>query len=458
MGKVLIVEDNETMREGISLTLKKLGHEVLAAENGHAGCRIFKKESPVDFVITDLKMDEMDGMEVLRILRDEDPQVMILMITAYGTVETAVEAMKLGAFDFISKPFSMDELKLKVDRAFELLASRKEKRLLQLETEYFREVYRQRYNFGEIIGKSEMMQNIYRTILKVASGDSSVCIYGESGTGKELIARAIHYNSPRKEKPFIKVNCSAFAETLLESELFGHEKGAFTGALRQKPGRFELADGGTLFLDEIGDMSHPIQLKLLRVLQDKEFERVGGTETIKVDTRILSATNKNLLEEIDKRNFREDLYYRLHVVPIKLPTLRERKEDIPLLVEHILSNLAKKTNKKVKGLSAKSLELIMDYSWPGNIRELENVLEQSLVLSEGEEITTNDMPIFVSKRRERGLSLPEGKTLPEMLENLERQLIVKAFERARGNKSETARILGIKTSALYYKLEKYDIE
>ncbi len=459
MAKILIVEDNDTMREGMQTIITKMGHNVYGATGGKVGLNIFDEEGEFDFVLTDLKMEGMDGIEVLESVKRRNPECVVVIITAYGTIETAVDAIKKGAFDFITKPFSQEVLRLKVNQALEMSELKNAKARLEGETEYLRTREKEYFGFGEMIGQSAPMQNIIETIKKVSTSDSSVFIQGESGTGKELIARAIHYSSPRAQKPFIKVNCSALAESLLESELFGHEKGSFTGAIKRKLGRFELADKGTLFLDEIGDLSPMIQLKLLRVLQEREFERVGGTTTIKVDVRVICATNKDLVEQIQKGSFRDDLYYRLHIVPIDLPPLRERKDDIPDLTSHFLKKLSKRTRKKINSVSAQAMTTLCDYNWPGNIRELENVIEQSMVLCEDQILGADDLPGFVNAVH----SLPSyrlqlgKKPLTEILEDLERELIKEAYEKAGKVKTETAKTLGIKTSALYYKLEKYGL-
>ena len=459
MAKILIVEDNDTMREGMQTIITKMGHEVYGASGGKMGLNIFDDEGGFNFVLTDLKMEGMDGMEVLESVKQRDSDCVVVIITAYGTIETAVEAIKKGAFDFITKPFSQDVLRLKVNQALEVSELKTVKARLEGETEYLRKQEKESYGFGEMIGNSAAMLQIIETIKKVSASDSTVYIQGESGTGKELIARGIHYSSPRAENPFIKVNCSALAEGVLESELFGHEKGSFTGAIKRKLGRFELADRGTLFLDEIGDISPVIQLKLLRVLQEREFERVGGMSTIKVDVRVICATNKNLLEEIQMGHFREDLYYRMHIVPIEVPSLRERKEDIPELATHFIKKLAGRTRKKIKGITADALRVLQQYNWPGNIRELENVIEQSMVLCDNDSVRPDDLPSFVSSVH----SLPSyrlqlgRKPLNEILEDLERELIKEAYEKAGRVKTETAKLLGVKTSALYYKLEKYGL-
>jgi two-component system response regulator HydG len=456
MARILIIDDNDTIREGLAHTVKKLGHEAVIAANGAAGIDAFKSKR-ADFVITDLKMDGATGVEVLRTISAIDADVPIMLITGFGTVETAVEAMKLGAFDFLTKPIQTEVVKLKVERALELVAARRGKRKAEQMTEYLRAETDGK--FPDLIGSGEKMAIVRRTVEKIAASDTTVFVAGESGTGKELIARAIHRLSKRASGPFIKVNCGALTETLLESELFGHEKGAFTGAIKQKLGRFELADGGTLFLDEVGDVPHSMQVKLLRALQEQEFERVGGEHPIKVDVRVVSATNKDLEAEVASGRFRQDLYFRLHVLPVKLPALRERREDIPLLCTHFVQKLGPKTNARVRGVSDAALGRIMAYHWPGNVRELENAIEQALVFAEGDEIMPSALPQFLQGGAEDDrLDVPRELSLPEILDDLERQLILKAYAKANHVKTETARLLGIKTSALYYKLEKYGIE
>ena len=456
MAKVLIIDDNETIREGLRHVVEGMGHACAIAESGDKGLQLFKAE-PADFVITDLKMSGTDGVGVLRGIAELDATCPTMIVTAFGTVETAVEAMKLGAFDFIEKPFTPEIVRLKVERALELSAARRATRRLERENEYFRE--QEAGRLGELIGQADCMQKIFAAIGKVAGTGASVLICGESGTGKELVARAIHTRSGRSEGPFIKVNCGALSDSLLESELFGHERGAFTGADRRRIGRFELAQGGTLFLDEVGDVSPAMQVKLLRVLQEKEFERVGGEHSIAIDVRILSATNKDLAAEVERGTFREDLFYRLHVVPLKVPALRERREDIPLLAQHFLGKLAPRTNAAVSQIGEDVLARLMAFEWPGNVRQLENAIEQALVFADGDCLNASCLPEFLRPPQDRAsLALPkENLSLPEILEDLERQLVSKAFAEAGGVKTETARRLGIKTSALYYKLEKYGI-
>ena len=456
MPVILIVDDNETIREGLAHTVKKLGHEAVIASSGVAGIAAFKAKR-ADFVITDLKMEGGTGVDVLKTISALDPDVPIMIITGFGTVETAVEAMKLGAFDFLTKPIQPEVVRLKVERALELCATRRGRRKADALTDVLRADVEAR--FPELVGSGEKMAIVRRMVEKIAATDTTVFIAGESGTGKELIARAIHRLSKRANGPFIKVNCGALTETLLESELFGHEKGAFTGAIKQKLGRFELADGGTLFLDEVGDIPPAMQVKLLRALQEQEFERVGGEAPIKVDVRVLSATNKDLDAEVASGRFRQDLFFRLHVLPVKLPPLRERREDIPHLCAHFIAKLGPKTNPRVKTVGDAALGRIMAYHWPGNVRELENAIEQALVFAEGEEITPAALPQFLQGGGEEDkLDVPRELSLPEILDDLERQLILKAYAKAGRVKTETARLLGIKTSALYYKLEKYGIE
>ena len=463
MAAILIIDDNDTIRDGLAHTVKKLGHEPVTAPSGAAGIAAWKARqgaaaTRIEFVITDLKMDGLTGVDVLRQLVALDPDLPIMIVTGFGTVETAVEAMKLGAFDFLTKPFAPEVVRLKVERALELGAARRARKKLEAENAYLRA--EQGGRFVEIIGSSDKINAVLRSVEKVAAADTTVFIAGESGTGKELVARAIHRLSKRASGPFVKVNCGALTETLLESELFGHEKGAFTGAIKQKLGRFELADGGTLFLDEVGDVPPAMQVKLLRALQEQEFERVGGENPIKVDVRVLSATNKDLEREVAEGRFRQDLFYRLHVVPLRLPPLRERREDIPILAQHFVDKLGPRTNPRVRAVSDAALGRLMAYHWPGNVRELENAVEQALVFAEGAEIGVGALPAFLqgaAAADEDRLDVPRQLSLPDILDDLERQLILKAYDKAKGVKTETARLLGIKTSALYYKLEKYGI-
>jgi len=453
--RILVVEDNDTMREGMTQVLRKAGYDVAQASSGADGLEWLDKHE-IDLVITDYKMTGMDGLEVLKGVKTRAPRAEVMMITAYGTIELAVDAMKAGAWDFVTKPFSQDELKLKVNRVAELIHERQTSLRLAEENRYLKEEVGVRFNYGEIVGESKTMKKIYETIEKVSRSDSSVLITGESGTGKELVARAIHFNSPRKEAPFIRVNCGALAEGVLESELFGHEKGAFTNAIRRKKGRFELAHRGTLFLDEIGDIPLGTQVKLLRVLQEKEFERVGGEETIRVDVRLIAATHRDLSREVDEGRLREDLYYRLYILPIHLPPLKERKEDIPLLAEHFLVNLSHELKKPGIALTRGAMDVLTAYEWPGNIRELANVLERAVVLAEGNTIDVEELGFMAQKKA--GTKIAERTLdLDTRLTDLEKQLLSQAMEATKGVKAKAARLLGIKEGALYYKLEKYGL-
>jgi two-component system, NtrC family, response regulator HydG len=454
MASVLIIDDNETIRDGLAHTIKKMGHAVATASSGAAGLALFRSH-PADFVITDLKMDNGDGVAVLRGVAELDPDCPTMLLTGFGSVETAVEAMKLGAFDFLTKPLAPEVVRLKVERALELRAARRARAKADAMADYLRVEAHGR--FSEFIGQSEKLVAVRRAVEKVAASDTTVFIAGESGTGKELVAHALHRLSRRASGPFVKVNCGALTETLLESELFGHERGAFTGAIKQKLGRFELADGGTLFLDEVGDVPPAMQVKLLRALQEQEFERVGGEKAIKVDVRVVSATNKDLAAEVEAGRFRKDLFFRLHVIPIRLPPLRERREDIPLLLQHFVGKLGPRVNPRVRGVSDAALGRFMAFSWPGNVRELENAVEQALVFADGDTIGPAALPVYLQGSDEAPLEVQRELSLPEILDDLERQLILKAYQKAEGVKTETARLLGIKTSALYYKLDKYGI-
>lgn len=463
MAQVLIIDDHDSMREGLELLLRRRGHRTISADGGSRGLSLLDEQG-ADLVITDLKMAKMDGLQVLRKVRESFPDTEVLVITAYGTIEKAVEAMKLGAADFITKPFSSEEFGVKIDRLLaeraERLRLRRENVALRVENTYLRQEAEARY--GEIVGESSQMKEVFRWVERVARSESTVMIYGESGTGKELVARAVHAGSPRREGPFIRVNCGALTEGLLDSELFGHEKGAFTGADRKRRGRFELADGGTLFLDEIATINQSTQIRLLRVLQERELERVGGEETISVDVRIIAATNTPVEELQQGASFREDLFYRLHVVPITIPPLRERKSDIPVLANHFLEKLRERTSHRVETLSERAVERLREYNWPGNVRELENVMERALVLAEGPKLEEDDLPFLPS-----GMALDTslidavipagGLDLNQAVDGMEERLVRKALEQARGVKAEAARLLGLKPSALYYKLEKYGI-
>ena len=472
MAHVLIVDDNETMREGVAAIVRKMGHEVTIASAGAEGIKNYRSINP-DMVFTDLKMENVDGMDVLREIRQFDSDAVVVMMTGFGSVETAVQAMKQGAMDFIEKPFSPNVLRAKITSGISLRNERRQAEHARELSEHaskenatrFTEIDEQGgYRVSGIIGESIAMKEVYRLIEKISKADSTIHIRGASGTGKELVARAIHDKSSRREKPFIGVNCAAIPTTLLESELFGHEKGAFTGAIKRKLGRFELAHEGTLFLDEIGDLPFDVQAKILRALQDKTITRVGGEKAISVDTRIISATHRDMKEMVEKGDFREDLFFRLHIIPIELPSLNERKSDIPILVKHFISKLKQKTNQSVDGIEDPALQALMTYNWPGNVRELENVIEQAMVFCETNTISVDDLPAMLGQLKPSdavaATDLPpqdDPRTLDEILEGLEKALIVRAYEASGGVKTETARRLGIKASALYYKLTKYKI-
>lgn len=450
---ILVVDDDIDQASLMKKILSREGYVVISASSGKTALEL-SAQNPVDLMITDLRMPEMDGLELFKAIKRIRPDILVIIITAYATVENAVEAMKEGVYDYLTKPLKMEELKLTVKKALET-------KMLRDENIYLRKELEERFSFGQIIGKSKKMQEIYEIIENVSQTDATVMIYGESGTGKELVARAIHYSGKRKDKPFIAVSCSAFPETLLESELFGYEKGAFTGAYARKPGRFELADGGTLFLDEVGEIKPDIQVKLLRVLQDKAFERLGGKETIRVDVRIIAATNKDLRKEVEAGRFREDLFYRLNVIPIHLPPLRERKEDIPLLVEHFLKMYSEKNGKDVRRISPEAMKALIDYPWPGNVRELENIIERMVILGTGDEITLSHIPDEI-----RNWATAKVPTDPEIfdipddgisLEDVEKKLIIKAMAKANGNQVKAAKLLGITRRTLQYRLKKYGI-
>ncbi|MDA0712052.1 MAG: sigma-54 dependent transcriptional regulator [bacterium] len=458
MSRILVIDDHESMRSGVRVALERRGHEVVAVADGQTAMTHLEA-SRFDLILTDYKMAGMDGLAVLDYVQSHDADVDVMVMTAYGSVDLAVEAMKRGAVDYVSKPFSPDVIGLKVDKALSHREVRVSHDRLKDENTYLKTEIDQRFNFGEMVGSDPSMQQVYERVKKVAPIDSAVLVLGESGTGKELVARAIHQASPRKNAPFIKVNCGALPKDLVEGELFGHEKGAFTGAVKEKRGRFELADGGTLFLDEVGDLPLEAQVKILRVLQEKTFERVGGEKTIQVDVRIVAATNRSLKDMVTEGAFREDLYYRLYVIPVVLPPLRERKVDIPGLVEHFLHKKSSELGISGKSIADAALQVLIQYQWPGNVRELENLIERVLVLSDGDEISVSDLPFDVPERAQSYSAghAEDAMLLNPRLDELERDMIVEALAQAKGVKTRAAEILGIKTSALYYKLDKYGL-
>ncbi len=457
MDTILIVDDEKNYPLVLSAVLQDEGFETLTANSGHEALAVLE-HSDVDLVLTDMKMPKMDGIELLQRIKTIDAELPIIMMTAYGTVEKAVEAMQKGAYSYILKPFDNEQLILYVNKAIAMYRVVKENRQLRSAVE-------NRYSFGNLIGKSKAMQDIFETIRKVAPATATVLIEGPSGTGKELVAKSIHFNSLRRNQPFVAVNCSALAESLLESELFGHEKGAFTGAVSMKKGRFELADQGTLFLDEIGELSSSLQVKLLRVLQEKVFERVGGIRPISVNIRLIAATNKSLRDEIAKGRFREDLFYRLNVVHIVLPPLRDRLEDIRPLTAHFIAKYAEERpdEKPVTRLEKEVERLFYEYGWPGNVRELENVIERAMVMCAGETITVDDLPLDfrnnVTQNNKLNLEgLSPKATLYETLAHVEKQMILQALQQAGYVQAHAASLLGIGKSGLNQKLKKYGID
>lgn len=446
MARILVIEDEAKLRRVIALHLAAAGHEVIeaaAAEDPAVAA------AEPNLVLTDLRLPGHDGLQVLADLKSAQPRLPVVVMTAYGTIEVAVQAMKNGAADFLLKPFSLDHLSAVVAKALEVQA-------LRAENESLRRELGARYQFDNLVGHSEGMQDIFATVERVAPTRATVLLAGESGVGKDMIARAIHQHSPRAAKPFVKINCTAIPENLMESELFGYEKGAFTGAVQTKPGKFEQADGGTVFLDEIGDVPPSVQVKLLRILQEREFERLGSNRTRKIDVRVIAATNVDLRAALEEGRFREDLYYRLNVVPLNIPPLRERKEDIPYLAEHLVARLARELGSPVRSLSAAAVDRLAAYHWPGNVRELQNVLERSLVLCTAEELGAADLKFDTARRPAPAAEyfVPDGMTLDEY----EQSILREALKRAGGNKSQAARLLGLTRNALRYRLSQMGIE
>jgi DNA-binding NtrC family response regulator len=445
--RILVVEDEEKLRRVIELQLVSAGFEVDKAGTAEDGLKIVDR---ADMVLTDLRLPGIDGLEFMGLIRRQNSLVPVVVMTAFGSIETAVESMKAGATDFLLKPFSLDHLMQVVNKALEVRALRDENRTLK-------EELGRRYEFDNIIGRSANMQEIFATIERVGPTRATVLLAGESGVGKDLIARAIHFHSPRRDRPLVKINCTAIPENLMESELFGYEKGAFTGANTTKPGKFEQADTGTVFLDEIGDVPGPIQVKLLRILQEREFERLGSNVTRHIDVRVIAATNTDLRAALEQGTFREDLYYRLNVVPLNIPPLRERKADIPYLANHFLKKLAPDAGRKVEAITDAAMEKLIAYHWPGNVRELENVIERSLVMATGTQLDAADIKLE-SAPRPRPQSdahfVPDGLSLDQY----EQEIIREALRRADGNKSQAARMLGLTRNALRYRLTQMGME
>ena len=446
--RILVVEDEDKLRRIVELQLQDAGFDVDKAAKAEEALPLIDR---ADLILTDYKLPGMTGLEMLQIVRRQNAQIPVIMMTAFGTIENAVEAMKAGAADFLPKPFSLDHLTTVVNKALEVRSLRDEN--LRLKEELGK-----KYNWDNIIGRSPVMQEIFASVMRVAPSRATVLLAGESGVGKDLIARAIHFHSPRRDKPFVKINCTALPENLMESELFGYEKGAFTGANMSKAGKFEQADSGTVMLDEIGDVPGNIQVKLLRVLQEREVERLGSNKTLHIDVRVIAATNRDLRVALEDGTFREDLYYRLNVVPIEIPPLRERKEDIPYLVRYFVEKLARENGGHVREITDAAIEKLMQYSWPGNVREIENVIERSIVMTTGEKLDADNIRLDMNLRpRAHGggeMVLPEGMSLDQY----EQELIRNALKQANNNKSQAARILGLTRNSLRYRLTQMGID
>jgi DNA-binding NtrC family response regulator len=454
--KILIIDDEDCIREVFSALLKEKNYLVEDAETGNQGIEIARRFNP-DIILLDMNLPDISGMEVLSFVKESNIPTEVIIITAYGTIKNAVEATRLGAYDYLQKPVDNEELLLVVSRALEV-------KRLQRDVEELRSELSSRYQFTNIIGTSSRMNSIFQMMAKISRVEGTVLITGESGTGKELVARAIHYNSSRSDKPFVVVNCGAIPRDLIESEFFGHLKGAFTDAKSEKTGKFEQANLGTIFLDEIGDLSPEAQVKLLRAIGEKEIVKVGGTKTIPIDVRVIAATNQNLEELVRRGQFREDLYWRLAVLSLHLPPLRERKEDIPLLCEYLIKKFNKSLKKKIKGVSGEGLELMKEYSWPGNVRELESVLYETMVLSDGFWIDGEDLPARITAREsfEPNERADLGKTLQEavqkLTESVEKRMIRRALKETGGNRTHAAKKLGISRKTLFNKMTQYDLQ
>jgi DNA-binding NtrC family response regulator len=453
MGRILIADDHDALRRGLARALTEAGHEVDEAPNGNAAIERLH-ESYFDVVLSDLKMGGSDGLDVLRTTKSLHPSTSVILMTAFGSVNTAVEAMKSGAFDYVQKPFEIEEMEVKIEKALEL-------RRMRNELDYLRHTQNDIYEFDRIVGSSGALARVLGVVRKVAKSNTTVLIRGETGTGKELIAGAIHHNSLRASRNFVRVNCAALQENLLESELFGHEKGAFTGADKQRVGRFEQADGGTMFLDEVGDMSPSTQAKILRVLQEHEFERLGGTRTLKVDVRLIAATNRNLASMVATGHFREDLYYRLNVVSIDMPPLRERKDDITALAEFFIRRFSAELKKKMESIHPDALKLLMRYNWPGNIRELENAIERAVLLTEGSRIMPDDLRLgeAVSPAGDaEGVQIVRIPPSGIALEEIERRALVEALKMSNWVQKDAAELLAISPRVINYKIKTLGIE
>jgi two-component system, NtrC family, response regulator PilR len=454
--RVLVVDDEESIREFLEIMLKKEGYEITTAEDGAKAKEILTKKS-FDMIISDLQMPHVTGIELLKFVKETYPDLVFMMITAFGTTENAVEAMKMGAYDYLTKPFKIDEVRINVANA---LRSKN----LEVENRTLKKEMQKEYTFQNLVGNSEAMHKIYDLVKRVSQAPTNVLITGESGTGKEVIAKAIHFNGPLKDRPFVTINCGAIPEQLMESEMFGHKKGSFTSAVSDKPGLFEVADGGSLFLDEVGELPLTIQVKLLRAIQERIIRRVGATDDIKVDVRIIAATNRDLDVMVKEGGFRQDLYYRLNVINIKTPSLRERRDDVPLLAAHFLRKYNERMSKNISTISAEAMEILKKYDYPGNVRELENAIERTVALESGATILPESLPPFVNTPTGRKLASsheieigPEGIELDKVMGQMEKELIVKAIHTAGGVKKKAAKLLHITFRSMRYRVEKYNL-
>ncbi len=455
-SRILVVDDEESIREFLEIMLKKEGFEVSLAEDGARAKEMIQKKS-YDMVISDLQMPNMNGIELLKFVKDSAPDTVFMMITAFGTTETAVEAMKMGAYDYITKPFKIDEVRLNINNALK-------SQNLEVENRTLKKELVKEYSFQNIIGNSPAMHQIYDLIKRVSQAPTNILVTGESGTGKEVVAKAIHYNGPLKDRPFVTINCGAIPENLMESEMFGHKKGSFTGAVTDKVGLFEVADGGSLFLDEVGELPITIQVKLLRAIQERIIRRVGATDDMKVDVRIIAATNRNLEDMVAKGTFRQDLFYRLNVINIKTPPLRDRKEDIPILAQHFLKKYNDKMTKNIGGVSVEAMEILKKYDYPGNVRELENMIERTVALEGGNTILPESLPPMVNTMSGRKMASSheievtnDGVDLDKVMGQIEKELLIKAIHTAGGVKKKAAKLLSITFRSMRYRVEKYNL-
>jgi two-component system response regulator PilR (NtrC family) len=455
-SRILVVDDEESIREFLDIMLRKEGYEVTLAEDGARAIDLLKKKT-FDLVISDLQMPQVTGMELLKHVRDNFPDLLFMMITAFGTTETAVEAMKMGAYDYITKPFKIDEVRIVIGNALK-------SKNLEVENRVLKKELGKENSFQNIVGNSESMHRIFDLVRRVSQAPTNVLITGESGTGKEVVAKAIHYNGPLKDRPFVTINCGAIPENLMESEMFGHKKGSFTGAVVDKSGLFEVADGGTLFLDEVGELPLSIQVKLLRAIQERIIRRVGATDDIKVEVRIIAATNRDLEKMVNEGGFRQDLYYRLNVIQIKTPSLRERRDDIPLLANHFLKKYNDRLGKNIGAISQEAMEMMKKYDYPGNVRELENIIERTVALEAGSTILPESLPPFVNTPSGRKMASsqeieigPEGIDLDKIIGQIEKELLIKAIHVANGTKKRAAKLLNISFRSMRYRVEKYGL-